>query len=247
MTRSRQLPPRARVHPVLWIGLWLLSLWFTMSLFCSSEPSAELASAIREVAEAAWTLIATMMGALGDGPVFGLNDLTAGPMLLWQAGEFAGPEVKARLWDAADDQADPHWNTERGEFTLGFGLDEPHPRGQLNARAMAGWVCRPGAWSAIFNEPNLDKFAEPTASDVDFPRIALSEARWDGTALHLAAHPQNDVVRDTTTEVTVTGLPSDGTWRLGGQSVDVIDGSTKVALVADDQPVELRPISASGD
>ena len=200
----------------------------------------------REVAEASWTLIATMMGALGDGPIFGLDDPTAGPMLLQQAGEFATPEVKARIWDAADDQADPDWNTELGEFTLGFGLDEPHPRGQLNARAMAGWVCRPGAWSAIFSEPNLDKFDEPTVSGVDFPRIALSEARWDGTALHLAAHPQNDAVRDTTTEVTVTGLPSDGTWTVGGRSVDVIDGSTVVALVADDTLVELRPINPSG-
>jgi len=167
-------------------------------------------------------------------------------MLLLQAGEFATPEVKAKLWAAADDQAGPDWNTQHGEFTLGFGLDEPHPRGQLNARAMAGWVCRPGAWSAIFNEPNLDKFDQPTVSDVDFPRIALSEARWDGTALHLAAHPQNDAVRGTTTEVTVTGLPSDGAWRVGDQSVEVTDGSTVVTLVADDKPVELRPINSSG-
>jgi hypothetical protein len=209
-------------------------------------PGWYLAPQRREVAEAAWTLIATMMGALGDGPIFGLDDPTAGPTILLQAGEFAGPEVKARLWEAADDQADPHWNTQRGEFTLGFGLDEPYPRGQLNARAMAGWVCRPGAWSAIFNEPNLDKFDEPTASDVDFPRIALSEARWDGTALHLAAHPQNDAVRGTTTEVTVTGLPSDGVWAVGGQSVDVIDGTTVVALIADDKLVELRRVNSSG-
>ena len=110
---------------------------------------------------------------------------------------------------------------------------------------MAGWVCRPGAWSAIFNEPNLHKFDEPTASGVDFPRVALSEARWDGNALHLAAHPQNDAVRGTTTEVTVTGLPSDGTWSISGQSVDVIDGSTVVTLVADDKLVELRPINST--
>ena len=209
-------------------------------------PGWYLAPQRREVAEAAFTMVATLLGALGDGPIFGLDDPQAGPTLLLQAGEFAAPEVKAKLWDAADDQADPDWNTQRGEFTLGFGLDEPHPRGQLNARAMAGWVCRPGAWSAIFNEPNLDKFEEPTASGVDFPRIALSEARWDGTALHLAAHPQNDDVSDTATEVTVTGLPSDGAWRVGDESVDVIDGSTVVTLVADDKIVELRPVNSSG-
>ena len=186
------------------------------------------------------------MGALGDGPIGGLADPTAGPMLLQLAGEFATPEVKARVWDAADDQAEPDWDPALGEFTLGFGLDEPHPRGQLNARAMAGWVCRPGAWSAIFNEPDLHKFDEPTASGVDFPRVALSEARWDGNALHLAAHPQNDAVRGTTTEVTVTGLPSDGSWSIGGRSVDVIDGSTVVTLVADDKLVELRPSNSTG-
>jgi len=167
-------------------------------------------------------------------------------MLLQLAGEFASPDVKARIWAAADEQAEPGWDRELGEFTLGFGLDEPHPRGQLNARSMAGWVCRPGAWAAIFNEPNLRKFDEPTASGVDFPRVALSEARWDGTALHLGAHPQNDAVRGTTTEVTVTGLPTDGPWSVGGQSVDVIDGSTVVTLVADNQIVELRAMNSGG-
>ena len=163
-----------------------------------------------------------MLGALGDGPITGLDNPQAGPMLLWQAGEFATPEVKAKLWEAAKDQVDPHWDPERGEFTLGFGLDEAHPRGQLNARAMAGWVSRPGAWSTIFNEPNLDKFDEPTVSGVDFPRIALSEARWDGTAVHLAAHPQNDSVRNTTTEVTVPEISGAiGTTRALTRACDV--------------------------
>ena len=188
-----------------------------------------------------------MVGALGDGPVVGLDDPMAGPMILWQAGEFADPEAKARLWDAADEQVEPDWDAERGEFTMGFGLNEPHPRGQLNARAMAGWVCRPGAWSAIFNQPDLDKFDEPTASGVDFPRVALSEARWDGTALHLAAHPQNNAVRGSTTEVTVAGLPVDGAWRIGDRSVAVEHGSTVVTLDVDDVVVQLRPGSSSGE
>lgn len=204
-------------------------------------PGWYLAPQRREVSEAGWTMGATLLGALGDGPVVGLDDPQAGPMLLWQAGEFASPEVKAKLWAAADEQTQPHWDTQRGEFTMGFGLDEPHPRGQINARAMAGWVCCPGAWSAIFNEPNLTKFDEPTVSGVDFPRVAMSEARWDGSALHLAAHPQNDDVRGSTTEVTISGLPADGLWRIGARDLEVLDGRTVVALVADNTVAQLRP------
>ncbi len=203
-------------------------------------PGWYLAPQRRDVSEAGWTMGATLLGALGDGPVVGLDDPQAGPMLLWQAGEFATPEVKSKIWAAADEQTEPHWDTRRGEFTMGFGLDEPHPRGQINARAMAGWVCRPGAWSAIFNEPNLTKFGEPTVSGVDFPRVAMSEARWDGTALHLAAHPQNDDVRGAATEVTVSNLPEDGTWRLEDRDVDVKGGSTVIPLVADNASLQLR-------
>lgn len=204
-------------------------------------PGWYLAPQRRDVAESGWTMGATLMGALGDGPVFGVDDPQAGPMLLWQAGEFATAEVKAKLWAAADERSEPIWDRDRGEFTLGFGLGEPHPRGQLNARAMAGWVCRPGDWWAIFNEPNLTKFDEPTVSDVDFPRVAMSEARWDGTALHLAAHPQNADTAGTTTEVTVTSLPADGRWRFGDRVVEVSEGATRVAMVVDDQVVPLRP------
>ena len=99
--------------------------------------------------------------------------------------------AKARIWAAADEHTEPTWNRDAGEFTLGFGLGEEHPRGQWNARAMAGWVCTTGAWSDVFNGPNLAKFDQPTVVDVDFPRVAMSTARWDGTALHLAASPQN--------------------------------------------------------
>src|SRR2546430_1172924 len=83
-----------------------------------------------------------------------------------------------------DEHVLPTWVRDAGEFTFGFGLGEEHPRGQWNARAMAGWVCTTGAWSDVFNRPNLAKFEQPTVVDVDFPRVAMSAARWDGTALH---------------------------------------------------------------
>jgi hypothetical protein len=149
---------------------------------------------------------------LGDGPISGLQEPEAATMLLQIAGEFADPEMKRRIWKAAEEHIEPSWDRKTGEFTLGFNLDEPYPRGQLNARSMAGWVCTEGAWARIFNEPNLRKFDEPTVCGVDFPRVALSEARWDGTALHLAAHPQNAAVQGSRTHVRITNIDSTEGW-----------------------------------
>ncbi|HUP87445.1 MAG TPA: hypothetical protein VM143_17470 [Acidimicrobiales bacterium] len=147
-----------------------------------------------------------LTGAAGGGPVGGLDNPVLGVMLVQLAGEFADETTKARIWAAADEHFEPTWDFDRGEFTLGFGLGEDHPRGQWNARAMAGWVCGPGAWSDVCNRPDLAKFDEPTVVGVDFPRVAMREARWDGAALHLSATPQNASVRGTRTFVRIVGL-----------------------------------------
>ena len=173
-----------------------------------------LAPQRRDFAETAWMAAASMSGLLGDGDILGLDDPRRSVMMAWHTGEFVDGKVRARLWDHLEASFEPTWDLDLGEFTFRFGLDEPHPRGQMNARAMAGWVCRPGAWHRIFNEPNLEKFDGPTVSGLDFPRVALSEARWDGTALHLAAHPQNASVMDTRTSVQIDGLPSNDGWIL---------------------------------
>jgi len=131
------------------------------------------------------------------------------------------------------------WNRDAGEFTFGFGLGEEHPRGQWNARAMAGWVCTTGAWSDVFNQPNLAKFDQPTVVDVDFPRVSLSVARWDGAALHLAASPQNTSVRGTRSTVRLTNLgDAAGSWALvrpDGEDVPIAPDGT-VELTVDDAP-----------
>lgn len=184
-------------------------------------PGWYLAPQRREVAAAGWNLGAMFTGALGGGPVNGLDQPQLGVMLVQMAGEFADPATKARIWDAAEAHFEPTWDRDSGEFALGFGLGEDHPRGQWNARAMAGWVCEAGAWSRIFNAPNLAKFDEPEVVGVDFPRVAMSEARWDGSALHLAAHPQNASVHATRVTVTVRGLPGQDRWQLTRS-----DGST---------------------
>jgi len=199
----------------------------------------------RSVAHAGWRMAASFSGVFGDGPIAGLDNPANATMLLQIAGEFADPAIKQRLWEAADEQIEPTWDHERGEFTLGFRLNEAHPRGQWNARAMAGWVCEEGAWARIFNEPNLTKFDEPTVTAVDFPRVALSEARWDGSALHLAAHPQNAANKDTTTAMQITNVASTGNWvmtRPDGETVALRgEGDhVNVELTVDNQTVVIR-------
>lgn len=140
---------------------------------------------------------------LPDNPQFTVS-------LLMLAAEFADDATTARLWDAADEVMEPTWND--GEFTFGFGLGEPHPRGQFNARAMAAWTCDTGAWSRIFEEPNLTKFDQPTIVDVDFPAFALSEATWDGHALTVRVEPQRAAARPTTTRFAVTNVGEPDGW-----------------------------------
>jgi hypothetical protein len=189
-----------------------------------------------QFARAGWNTVAAMSGALGEGPVTGFSDPGTATMLLQLAGEFADEPTKKSLWDAADNFIEPNWDSSSGEFTLGLKLNEPHPRGQWNARMMAGWVCTQGAWSRIFNEPNLSKFDEPTVEGIDFPSIVLSEARWDGSTLYLAAHPQNTHVQGTVTTARLTNAGNTQGWVL------IQPDGTKVTLTgeADHVPFEIR-------
>jgi len=200
-----------------------------------------------DMAKSAWELAATLTGLLGDGDLVGLDDPNLVSLLAMQTGDFTDGEAKTRIWKYLDETHEPQWDHDLGEFTFGFGLGEPHPRGQLNARAMAGWVCTPGAWSRIFNDPNLGKFDGPTVSGLDFPRVAMSEAWWDGAVLHLTAHAQNSSVANTQTSIHVDGLPSDDGWGLvqptgGTTPIAVSAGASQLELVVDGGHYELRQL-----
>jgi hypothetical protein len=198
-----------------------------------------------QLAAAGWQAAASVAGVYGDGPITGLDNPANATMLLQIAGEFAEPEVKHRLWEAAEEHIEPTWDHASGEFTLGFQLDEDHPRGQWNARTMAGWVCEAGDWSRLFNEPNLEKFRQPTVSGVDFPKVALSQARWGGESLYLAAQSQNTAHVMETTRVQVTMLPDAHGWSLidaDGQrtQLSVTGNQAEIELKLDNRVVEIR-------
>ena len=177
-------------------------------------PGWYLAPQRSEVAEAAWNMAAGFAGLKGDGPVNLLPDPQILVTVLQLAGEFADDRSRQRIWEAAADAIEPTWDRERGELTYGFKLNEPHPRGQLNARVAAAHACSHGAWGRIFNEPNLAKFDQPTIVGVDFPAVVLSEAVWDAShdVLHVTAMPQNERVAGTRTQFRVTNVTDLDRW-----------------------------------
>lgn len=196
-----------------------------------------------DVARSAWELAVELTGLGSDKPPTGdqpglLADPGFASLLALQTGEFDDGPVRDRLWEVIDGIHEPTSDSDVGEFTYGFGLGEPHPRGQLNARVMAGWVCTPGAWSRIFNAEPGRRFTDPTVEGVDFPDVALSEARWESSILHLAAQPRNASIAGRRSAMQATALPSDGSWTLlrpdgTSEFVNVIDGSATLEIGVD--------------
>src|SRR5205823_7625940 len=69
-------------------------------------------------------------GLAGNSAAIRLPGPQRTPMIIHLAREWAIDEVADQLQEAADEQYEPMWDRERGEFTWGFRLGEEHPRGQ---------------------------------------------------------------------------------------------------------------------
>ncbi len=93
------------------------------------------------------------------------------------ATEFADGDAISGIRTHAERRWQPTWKD--GEFFWGFGLEEEHPRGQLNANIMLADVGMEGAWWNVFNRPNFGKYEQPSVLGVDFPRIGVSRAFFD--------------------------------------------------------------------
>jgi hypothetical protein len=136
------------------------------------------------------------------------------------------------LYALAEQLCEPTWDRARGEFYYGFGVGEPYPRGQANACMMAAEAGGEQAWWRIFNEPNLRKFAQPTVSGVDFPRLGISQAIYDAEKdiLALSTYAADPWMAGTATTFTVDHLREpaqsrllrDGSvyeeWRVSGET-----------------------------
>ena len=99
------------------------------------------------------------------------------------AGEGVGarPARRRARRDGRTSTTSPRGIATRGEFTWGFELDEPHPRGQYNGTMAAAQVATEQARGR--GSPTVgpgSRFTDPTVVDVDFPTVAL-DARRGGT------------------------------------------------------------------
>jgi hypothetical protein len=126
-----------------------------------------------------------------------------------------GAAIAAELGDATRAQAlrafidhtyVPTWDRSRGEFFYTFGLDEPWPRGQLNAWVMPSrLVPMAGAWRQLF-DGDMRCHSEPTLTGVDFPALRVRQAVYDRPAkvlsVAVAAGRPADAGRNTSVRVT---------------------------------------------
>ncbi len=165
---------------------------------------------------------------------------------MFLAREFADEALYAKLKAYLEANDEPTWDPGTGEFTWRFGLDEEHPRGQLNATAAMVEAAGPGAWSALINQPNLRKFLEPTVYGVDFPKVCLSQATYDaerrlltvatdGGAPGASGEPTTFRVTNVVPEhcvVEVDGVRSDD-WR-------VSDGNLEISTTVDKHTFIIR-------
>jgi hypothetical protein len=161
-----------------------------------------------------------MVGALGDGPANVIGERNTGVALLL-AREWGLDDLASRLAAAADATYEPTWDSDRGEFTWGFGLNEEHPRGQFNAIMAAAEAASPGAWTALSSAVPSPPQAEVVG--VDFPTIALRRAEWVDGSLFLTTVPMNDAVVGQPTSWRVTGLDVPSQWTVVASDGALVD------------------------
>ena len=119
-------------------------------------------------------------------PPLPLNPSRAIGSSLVLAKEWGIDDLVDRLTRAIDASYEPTWDTERGEFTWGLRLDEPHPRGQFNAFLAAGESAGRGMWTRLSEAP-LEPC--PQIVGVDFPTMAFTRAEWVDGNLRLRLAP----------------------------------------------------------
>jgi hypothetical protein len=154
--------------------------------------------------------------------------------------EWGLDELEAGIRGGLEASYEPTWDRARGEFTWGLGLAEEHPRGQYNGFLAAAEAVSPGAWARVSEAP-LPK--QPgLVEGVDFPTLALAEARWEKDTLRLRLHPQNDESLERPTHFRVTGLGDPDRWRVEGDArLASRGGDLVVETSIRDHRLTLRP------
>ncbi|MCI0544368.1 MAG: hypothetical protein L0Z49_07975, partial [Actinobacteria bacterium] len=98
---------------------------------------------------------------------------------LLAAREVGDHQTEDRLRLLAEHEFEPRFfGPDEDRFGWWFNFGEEWPRGQLASLMVLSELGEPGSWSRVFNQPNLDKFDQPTLQGVDFPNLGVSQA-WN--------------------------------------------------------------------
>jgi hypothetical protein len=161
---------------------------------------------------------------------------------LWMAKEMGFDHIVGPLDAAIDEHCEPTWDMARGEFTWGFGLGEAHPRGQYNGTMAAAQVATEGSWWRLANVGPGDRFAEPTVVGVDFPAVALREARWDAGSDELTVTPVGIGRARARTTFRVTNVAYPAPWSVGGPGAGEVELRVAGADLEVVAPVRNEPL-----
>lgn len=129
---------------------------------------------------------------------------------IFTARELGDTVTETRLRRLAEDSFEPKFFGPDGDhFGWWFKFGESWPRGQLSSLMVLSELGEPGAWSRVFNRPNLAKFSEPTVSGIDYPTLGVSQCLNDrntGT-LWVETYCATSSKRGEATTFRVSGLP----------------------------------------
>jgi hypothetical protein len=162
------------------------------------------------------------------------------------AQEFGEDGLSAKLAEFSDARFGPTWDVATAEFTWRFGLDEEHPRGQLNATAAMAEAGGPDAWWGIVNRPNRKKLAEPTVHGVDFPKVCLSQAVYDPSAAQLIIATDDGVPAhrgEPTTFRISNVVPGNCSVEIDGTKSDnwrIVEGQIEISTTVGNHTVVVR-------
>ena len=166
-------------------------------------------------------------------------------MTLMLAREVGDVTTELRLKAVAEQEYGPDFFADdEDRFAWTFGLDEAHPRGQLNGLLILSEIGGPGAWTNVYKGVHEHQFDLPTVEGVDFPNLGICEASnnvTDGT-LHVSTYAATAARRGEETSWKVTQLSDP-------QAVQVFCDDEKFSdwRVIDDHTIAIQSSIASHD
>jgi hypothetical protein len=215
----------------------LLDVHHRLPVFTSLMNALYLAPQVPDDTRSLFDAAVDQAGMLaGDGPVLAMNERSTGIALL-VARDWGLDEVAARLQAGCEANYEPTWDGD--EFWWGLGLNEEHPRGQLNAILAAAEATTPGAWTRFANE--YVPYDGPEVREVDLDVIAITQAAWLDDRLLVGVAPACERVDGQATSFRVRGLDDPSAWTIDGNAVMRTDGAdTVVELTAQQAALAIR-------